>query len=73
MIYKTMTLTEKNSHWEAGVKKIAFNYHHLLTAPIEQYFFIDPDAERPLVFNRDMRMNTIPRNELIALYSLIYD
>ncbi|MEZ2336836.1 hypothetical protein AB6735_14435 [Mucilaginibacter sp. RCC_168] len=67
-----MTLAEKHTRWEAGVKKIAFNYGHLFTPPIEAYFSIEPDAERPLIFNKTMRMDTIPRNELIALYALIY-
>ncbi len=67
-----MTLTEKNSRWQAGVQKIAFRYSHLFTPPIEAYFSVEPNAERPLMFNQDMRMNSIPRNELIALYYLIY-
>lgn len=69
---ETMTLTEKHTRWEAGVKKIAFNYGHLFTPQIEQYYSIEAGAERPLVFNREVRLDIIPRNELIALYYLIY-
>jgi hypothetical protein len=64
---------EKDTLWEVGVKNIAFNYSHLFINPIEQYFSIELDAERPLVFKSYLRMNAIPRNELIALYTLIYD
>ena len=66
------TTAEKNVRWEAGVKMIAFNFNHLLLLPIHDYFRIDLLAHRQLIFHSYHRMNTIPRNELIALYDLVY-